>query len=142
MNDAFIKKLYSTYLSYLPADDFSYPLDTRSDAQGGSAEIMRSVRGQWWVNVTEPGMTKGNHWHHTRTEKFIVVSGEGVIRLRLVGTDDVIEYRVSGDPIEVVDIPPGYTHHIENVGSGDLMTFMWANESFNPHEPDTYPLDV
>jgi UDP-2-acetamido-2,6-beta-L-arabino-hexul-4-ose reductase len=87
-------------------------------------------------------MTKGNHWHHTKAEKFVVVSGEGIIRFRLVGTDDVIEYPVSGDHIEAVDIPPGYTHHIENVGSDDLVTFIWTNERFNPDKPDTYPLDV
>lgn len=143
MNDGFIKKLYSTYLSYLPADDFSYPLDMRSDARGSFTEIIRTIdRGQFSVNVTKPGMTKGNHWHHTKAEKYVVVSGEGVIRFRLAGTDDVIEYRVSGDRIEAVDIPPGYTHHIENVGSDDLVTFMWANETFNPDKPDTYPLDV
>lgn len=143
MDDPFIKKLYSTYLSYLPTDAFSYPLDMRADARGSFTEILRTAdRGQFSVNITKPGITKGQHWHHTKNEKFVVVAGEGVIRFRAVGEDDVIEYRVSGAHIEVVDIPPGYTHNIENVGSDDLITFMWSNECFNPEDPDTYPLNV
>lgn len=143
MDDPFTKKLYSTYLSYLPTDAFSYPLDMRSDARGSFTEIIRTAdRGQFSVNITKPGITKGQHWHHTKNEKFVVVAGEGVIRFRAVGEDATIEYRVSGERIDVVDIPPGYTHNIENVGSDDLITFMWSNECFNPEDPDTYPLDV
>ena len=143
MDNLFTKKLYSTYLSYLPTDGFSYPLAMKSDERGSFTEIIRTGdRGQFSVNVTKPGITKGNHWHNSKNEKFIAVSGTGLIRFRKVGEDEVIEYRVSGARIEVVDIPPGYTHSIENVGSGDLITFMWSNECFNPDDPDTYPLDV
>lgn len=143
MDDQFVKKLYSTYLSYLPEDSFSYPLDMKCDERGSFTEIIRTLdRGQFSVNVTKPGVTKGNHWHNTKNEKFVVVSGTGVIRFRKVGEEAVIEYPVSGERIEVLDIPPGYTHNIENVGSDDLITFMWSNECFNPDDPDTYPLDV
>lgn len=143
MDDPFTKKLYSTYLSYLPTDAFSYPLDMRCDVRGSFTEIIRTTdRGQFSVNVTRPGVTKGNHWHHTKNEKFVVVSGTGVIRFRKVGEVEVIEYPVSGERIVAVDIPPGYTHNIENVGSDDLVTFMWGNECFDPDNPDTYPLDV
>lgn len=143
MDDPFTKKLYSTYLSYLPTDAFSYPLDMRSDVRGSFTEIIRTAdRGQFSVNVTKPGVTKGQHWHHTKNEKFVVVSGTGVIRFRKVGGDEVIEYPVSGDHIEAVDIPPGYTHNIENLGSDDLITFMWASECFDPEAPDTQPLEV
>lgn len=143
MADPLTRKLYSTYLSYLPTDAFSYPLEARSDARGSFTEIIRTAdRGQFSVNITKPGIIKGQHWHHTKNEKFVVMSGTGVIRFRKVGETAVIEYPVSGECIEVVDIPPGYTHNIENVGDDDLITFMWGNECFNPDEPDTYPLDV
>lgn len=139
MANAFEKKLYSTYLSYLPTDDFSYPLKMNSDARGSFTEIIRTAdRGQFSVNVAKPGITKGNHWHHTKNEKFLVVSGKGLIQFRKIGTDEVIEYPVSGDRLEAVDIPTGYTHNIINVGDTDLVTFMWANEAFNPDKPDTY----
>lgn len=142
-DDAFIKKLYSTYLSFLPTDQFSYPLDMKRDERGSFTEIIRTAdRGQFSVNVIKPGITKGNHWHHTKNEKFVVVSGNGVIRFRGVGEEQVIEYPVSGDAIEVVDIPPGYTHNIENLGETDMVTFMWANEAFDPDDPDTFPLVV
>jgi len=143
MEDAFAKKLYSTYLSYLPSDAFSYPLDMKCDERGSFTEIIRTAdRGQFSVNVIKPGITKGNHWHHTKNEKFVVVSGRGVIRFRKVGEEQVIEYQVSGDRIEVVDIPPGYTHNIENLGDADMVTFMWASEAFDPENPDTYFLTV
>ncbi|MBN1193183.1 MAG: NAD-dependent epimerase/dehydratase family protein [Coriobacteriia bacterium] len=143
MDDPFTKKLYSTYLSYLPTDAFSYPLEMHADARGSFTEIIRTAeRGQFSVNITKPGITKGNHWHNTKNEKFVVVSGTGVIRFRKVGEDAVLEYPVSGDRIEVVDIPPGYTHTITNVGGDDLIAFIWGNECFNPDDPDTYPLDV
>lgn len=143
MSDEFEKKLYSTYLSYLPTDQFSYPLKMNVDNRGSFTEIIRTVdRGQFSVNIAKPGITKGNHWHHTKNEKFLVVSGEGLIQFRKIGTDEVIEYYVSGDKMEVVDIPTGYTHNIINVGEKDLVTFMWANESFNPERPDTYYEEV
>jgi len=101
-------------------------------------EIIRTAeRGQFSVNISRPGITKGNHWHHTKNEKFLVVSGKGLIQFRKIGTTEVIDYHVSGENLEVVDIPPGYTHNIINEGEGDLVTFMWANESYNPDKPDT-----
>lgn len=137
--DAFAKKLYATYLSYLPEDGFSYPLVTHEDARGSFTEILKTAdRGQFSVNISHPGITKGNHWHHTKNEKFLVVSGRGVIRFRKIDSDEVIEYHVSGDKLEVVDIPTGYTHNIENLGDTDMVTFMWANECFDPNRPDTY----
>ena len=135
----FTKKLYATYLSYLPEDKFSYPLKMNVDERGSFTEIIRTLdRGQFSVNITKPHITKGNHWHHTKNEKFVVVAGQGVIRFRKIDDDKVIEYYVSGDKIEVVDIPTGYTHSIENIGETDLVTFMWANECFNHDKPDTY----
>ena len=143
MQDGFSKKLYSTYLSYLPKDEFSYPLKMNVDNRGSFTEMLRtSERGQVSVNISKPGITKGNHWHHTKNEKFIVVSGEGLIRFRKIDSDEIIEYRVSGEKIEVVDIPTGYTHSIVNVGETDLITVMWANECFDPDHPDTYFLEV
>ncbi len=139
----FAKKLYSTYLSYLPKDKFSYPLKMNIDNRGSFTEILRtSDRGQFSVNISKPHITKGQHWHHTKNEKFLVVSGKGVIRFRKVDSDEVIEYFVSGDKLEVVDIPTGYTHNIENLGDTDMVTFMWCNECFNPEKPDTYFLEV
>jgi UDP-2-acetamido-2,6-beta-L-arabino-hexul-4-ose reductase len=141
--DSFAKKLYSTYLSYLPTDAFSYPLDMKRDERGSFTEIIRTPdRGQFSVSVIKPGITKGNHWHNTKNEKFVVVAGEGVIRFRMVGGDEVLEYPVSGEKIEVVDIPPGYVHNIENLGGTDLVTLMWSNECFNPDDPDTLPSAV
>lgn len=143
MSDTFVKKLYSTYLSYLPEKEFSYPLKMNVDNRGSFTEIIRTLdRGQVSVNISKPGIIKGNHWHHTKNEKFVVVSGEGVIRFRKIDTDEIIEYFVSGETIEVVDIPVGYTHNIENIGETDMVTIMWVNEPFNPEEPDTYYLEV
>ncbi len=141
MSDTFTKKLYSTYLSYLPEEGFSYPLLMNIDERGSFTEIIRTPdRGQFSVNISKPHITKGNHWHHTKNEKFVVVSGKGVIRFRKAGNTDakIIEYYVSGEKIEVVDIPTGYTHNIENLGDTDMVTFMWANETFDPEKPDTY----
>ena len=138
-SDAFSNKLYATYLSYLPTDSFSYPLKMNCDDRGSFTEILRTLdRGQFSVNISKPGITKGNHWHNTKNEKFVVVSGTGVIRFRKIGEEKVYEYFVSGDKIEVVDIPTGYTHNIENLGDTDMVTFMWANECFNPDKPDTF----
>nr|WP_309098430.1 capsular polysaccharide biosynthesis protein CapF [Fredinandcohnia onubensis] len=143
MEEALTKKLYSTYLSFLPEDQFSYDLKMHCDYRGSFTEFMRTPeRGQVSVNVSKPGITKGNHWHHTKNEKFIVVSGEGLIRFRKINSEEIIEYRVSGEKLQVVDIPTGYTHSIVNVGESDLVTVMWANECFDPEKPDTYFLEV
>ena len=140
---SFEKKLYSTYLSYLPADEFAYDLNMHCDARGSFTEFLRTPeRGQVSVNISRPGIVKGNHWHHTKNEKFLVVKGEGVIRFRQIFSDKVIEYHVSGEKLQVVDIPCGYTHNIENVGEGEMVTVMWANEAFDPAHPDTYPMPV
>lgn len=143
MADSFVKKLYSTYLSYLPEKEFSYPLKMNIDDRGSFTEILRTIdRGQISVNISKPGITKGNHWHHTKNEKFIVVSGEGVIRFRKINSEEIIEYFVSGEKIEVVDIPVGYTHNIENIGDTDMVTIMWVNEPFDSEKPDTYYMEV
>lgn len=136
--NSFEKKLYSTYLSYLPKDSFAYPLVMHKDDRGSFTEILRSANvGQVSINISKPGIEKGNHWHHTKNEKFVVVSGRGVIRFRKYGSDEVIEYKVSGDELQVVDIPTGYTHSIINEGETDMVTLMWCNECFNPDKPDT-----
>lgn len=133
-----VKKLYSTYLSYLPEDNFSYPLKMNVDARGSFTEFIRTPdRGQVSVNISKPGITKGNHWHHSKNEKFLVVSGQGMIRFRQIGSDEIIEYTVSGDKLQVVDIPPGYTHNISNTGDVDMVTVMWVNEAFDSDKPDT-----
>lgn len=143
MEKPFEKKLYSTYLSYLPTNEFSYPVKMNIDNRGSFTELFKTQeRGQVSVNISKPGITKGNHWHHTKNEKFVVVSGEGIIRFRKIDSDEVIEYKVSGDKIEVVDIPCGYTHNIENVGDTDMVTIMWANEVFDPDRLDTYFMEV
>lgn len=143
MSNELTKKLYSTYLSYLPKDQFSYDLKMNVDHRGSFTEFIKTPdRGQISVNISKPGITKGNHWHHTKNEKFLVVSGKGVIRFRKIDSCDIIEYFVSGDKLEVVDIPIGYTHNIENLGDTDMVTIMWANEYFDPEKPDTYFLEV
>lgn len=143
MANEFDKKLYSTYLSYLPTDKFAYPLKMNVDDRGSFTEIIRTEeRGQFSVNITKPGITKGNHWHNSKNEKFLVVSGEGLIRFRRVDTEEIVDYYVNGDKLEVVDIPTGYTHSIKNIGDTDLITFMWANEVYNPDKPDTIFLEV
>lgn len=143
MSDPFAKKLYSTYLSYLPEDQFKYSLVMNTDYRGSFTEFIRTnERGQFSINISKPGITKGNHWHHTKNEKFLVVSGKGVIRFRKIDSNDIIEYYVSGDKLEVIDIPPGYTHNIENLGDTDMVTVMWANECFDPQKPDTYYMEV
>jgi len=143
LSDEFTKKLYSTYLSYLPVDGFSYPLKMNVDERGSFTEFLKSPdRGQVSINISKPGITKGQHWHHTKNEKFLVVSGKGVIRFRKIDEEKVYEYFVSGDKLEVVDIPVGYTHNIENLGDTDMVTVMWVNEVFDPEHPDTYFLPV
>jgi UDP-2-acetamido-2,6-beta-L-arabino-hexul-4-ose reductase len=139
LSDEFTKKLYSTYLSYLPVDGFSYPLKMNVDERGSFTEFLKSPdRGQVSINISKPGITKGQHWHHTKNEKFLVVSGKGVIRFRKIDEEKVYEYFVSGDKLEVVDIPVGYTHNIENLGDKDMVTVMWVNEVFDPTQPDTF----
>lgn len=141
--DSFTNKLYATYLSYLSIDDFGYELKMNIDERGSFTEFMKFAdNGQVSVNISKPGIVKGNHWHHTKNEKFLVVSGNGVIRFRNISDKKVIEYQVNSDKLEVIDIPTGYTHNIENLGNTDLVTIMWANESFDPNKPDTYFLEV
>lgn len=160
-DDEFTKKLYSTYLSYLDPSDFAYSLNKRSDNRGDLTELLKSAKtGQIFVSTTKPGITRGNHYHHTKTEKFIVIQGEAEINFRKV-TDfnpsfefnedkkgnihlqgDVITYKVSSQNITVVDIPPGYTHNITNIGKSDLITLFWANEIFDTDKPDTFFLEV
>lgn len=143
LDDPLEKKLYSTYLSFLSEDQFSYELKMNVDQRGSFTEFIKTVdRGQVSINISKPGITKGNHWHHTKNEKFLVVSGNGVIRFRKPDEEKVIEYFVSGDKLEVVDIPVGYTHNIENLGETDMVTVMWVNEPFDPENPDTYFLEV
>lgn len=143
-SSAFVRALYATYLSYLEPGDFAYALDVRTDARGSLAEFVKSPTfGQVFVSRTKPGITRGNHYHHTKAEKFLVVEGEAVIRFRSIldGTD-VVAYRVSGRDFRVVDIPPGYTHSIENAGTGELVTIFWASEVFDQRRPDTQALNV
>ncbi len=137
---SFAKKLYSTYLSYLPKEKISFPLKMNCDARGSFTELLRSDKcGQVSVNISKPGITKGQHWHHTKWEFFIVVAGHGLIQLRKIGSDEVLNFEVSGDRIEAVHMLPGYTHNIINLSdTEDLVTVMWANECFDPNKPDTF----
>lgn len=142
-NSLLEKYLYATYLSYLPIDQFKYDLVEHKDNRGSFTEIIRTVgQGQFSVNKSNPGITKGNHFHHTKNEKFLVVQGKAIIAFRKVGTKEVIEYEVSSDKLEVVNIPTGYTHSITNIGENELITFMWANEPFDPNNPDTIYMEV
>ncbi|MBE7058230.1 MAG: capsular polysaccharide biosynthesis protein CapF [Ruminococcaceae bacterium] len=137
---SFAKKLYSTYLSYLPKEKVCVPLKMNVDNRGSFTELMRSVNcGQFSVNVSKPGITKGNHWHRSKWEFFIVVSGKGLIQQRKIDSDEVLNFEVSGDKIEAVHILPGYTHDIINLSdTQDLVTIMWVNECFDPGKPDTF----
>lgn len=142
-SDPLVKKLYATYLSFLPPEDFSRPTVTHADQRGSFTELLHmGSRGQVSLNISKPHITKGDHWHQTKHEKFIVLQGEGVIRFRKVGDSTVIAYKVSGENLTVVDIPTGYTHSIENTGDTDMLTLMWANEVFDPAHPDTLRLPV
>lgn len=143
LGNSFTKKLYSTYLSYLPEKEFSYELLMKVDDRGSFTEFLKTPdRGQVSVNISKPNITKGNHWHHTKTEKFLVVSGSGIIRFRKIDSNTIIEYYVNGSKLEVLDIPPGYTHNIENIGQTDMVTIMWANEMLDLDNPDTFFLEV
>ena len=143
VGDTFTKYLYSTYLSYLPADAFSYPMELKADQRGDLFEWIKAKGfGQIFVSTTKPGITRGNHYHQTKTEKFLVIRGEAIIRFRQIHGSEVIEYPVSGEKPTVVDIPTGYTHNITNVGETELITLFWANEIFDQNRPDTYFLEV
>jgi len=139
-DNSFAKKLYSTYLSYLPKEKVTFPLKMNVDDRGSFTELLRSDKcGQVSVNISKPGITKGQHWHNSKWEFFIVVSGHGLIQERKIDSDEVIEFEVSGDKIEAIHMLPGYTHNIINLSeTEDLVTVMWANESFDPNKPDTY----
>jgi UDP-2-acetamido-2,6-beta-L-arabino-hexul-4-ose reductase len=139
-NGSFEKKLYSTFLSYLPKEKVAFPLKMNVDQRGSFTELIRTLNcGQVSINISKPGITKGQHWHHTKWEFFIVVAGHGLIQERKIGSDEIIEFEVSGDKIEAIHMLPGYTHNIINLSETDnLVTVMWANESFDPNHPDTY----
>ncbi len=137
---SFAKKLYSTYLSYLPKEKIVFPLKMNEDVRGSFTELLKTEKcGQFSVNISKPGITKGQHWHHTKWEFFIVVSGKGLIQLRKIGTDEVLDFEVSGEKIEAVHMLPGYTHNIINLSETEnLVTVMWANEQFDQNHPDTF----
>ena len=139
-NNSFAKKLYSTYLSYLPKEKTIFDLKMNCDDRGSFTELMKTVNcGQFSVNISKPGITKGQHWHNTKWEFFIVVAGHGLIQERKIGTDEVIEFEVSGDKIQAIHMLPGYTHNIINLSETEnLVTVMWANEQFDPNHPDTF----
>lgn len=139
-NGSFEKKLYSTYLSYLPKEKAIFPLKMNVDARGSFTELLKTEKcGQFSVNISKPGITKGQHWHNTKWEFFIVVSGKALIQQRKIGTDEVLNFEVSGEKIEAVHMLPGYTHNIINLSDTDeLVTLMWANEQFDPNKPDTF----
>ena len=138
--NSFAKKLYSTYLSYLPKEKISFPLKMNVDSRGSFTELLKTKNcGQFSVNISKPSITKGEHWHHTKWEFFIVVSGHGLIKLRKIGSDEVIQFEVTGEKIEAIHMLPGYTHNIINLSdTQDLVTVMWANEEFDPSKPDTF----
>ncbi len=144
LEPGFVQKLYSTYLSYLEEDQFAYNLKKNIDPRGSLAEFVKSSHfGQLFISRTRPGITRGDHYHHVKTEKFLVVDGQAIVRFRDIrGESEVIEYRVDGEEFRVVDIPPGYTHSIENVGDGELITVFWASEIFEQDRPDTYGMPV
>jgi len=138
--NSFAKKLYSTYLSYLPKEKVAFPLKMNTDARGSFTELLRTEKcGQFSINISRPGITKGQHWHHTKWEFFIVVAGHGLIQQRRIGSDEILNFEVSGEQIQAVHMLPGYTHNIINLSdTQDLVTVMWANECFDPDKPDTF----
>lgn len=137
--DEFMKRLHATYLSFLPEDDFAYPVKLNTDNRGWLFELIKSPHfGQIFVSKTLPGITRGDHYHDTKLEKFCVIQGEGVIRFRRIDSIEILEYPVNGTEIKIVDIPPGYTHSIENTGEEELICLFWANQMFDPEKPDTY----
>ncbi len=139
----FERYLYATYTSYLETDNFDYELEMKHDERGWLSEFVKSKQfGQIFVSKTKPGITRGNHWHHTKIEKFLVVSGEAEVKFRKLETKEVYRYKVTGEKLKVLDIPAGYTHSITNTGKDELITIFWSDEIFNPEEPDTYFLEV
>jgi UDP-2-acetamido-2,6-beta-L-arabino-hexul-4-ose reductase len=139
----FERALYGTYLSYLSTDDFSYELKGHQDDRGTFYEILKTLdSGQFSLSTTAPGIMRGNHYHHTKNEKFLVVKGEALIEFRHIVTNEIISYKVSDKKMEVVEMIPGYTHNIKNTGDEEMILFLWANESFDQDNPDTYFLKV
>jgi len=142
-SERFNRCLYATYLSYVRPQTLEYGLQIKVDSRGNIAEFIKSRHfGQIFVSRTHPGITRGNHYHHTKTEKFLIIAGEGLIRMRHIEGNDVIEYRVRGEDYRVIDIPPGHTHSITNIGKEEMITLFWASEVFDPNRPDTYYLEV
>jgi len=143
LDNPFIKRLYAAYLSYLDKNNFAYQLTTLTDSRGVLAEFLKQNHfGQLFISRTKPGVTRGNHFHHTKAEKFLVVEGKAIIRFRKLDENEVVEYKVSGKEFRVLDIPPGYTHSIENIGPNNLITIFWASEIYDASLPDSYPLAV
>jgi UDP-2-acetamido-2,6-beta-L-arabino-hexul-4-ose reductase len=143
INDRFLRTLYATYLSFLPENSFGYQLSKREDQRGSLAELLKSPHfGQIFVSRTKPGFVRGNHYHNTKVEKFCVLEGEAMIRFRHISGSDILPYYVKGEEFRIVDIPPGYTHSMENVGTRDLVVLFWSSEVFDPNFPDTYALPV
>ena len=143
LKEEFHRQLYSTYLSYLPKNQFSYDLDMKHDDRGWLAEFLKSDSlGQIFISKTKSGVTRGNHWHHSKVEKFLVLQGEGTIKFRHIENEDIFEYPVTGEHLQVVDIPPGYTHSLVNSGNSELITLFWANEIYNKDRHDTTYLEV
>lgn len=143
LKNPFIKKLYSTYLSYLPAEELKLPLKSHEDDRGSFTELLKTEGcGQISLNITKPGIKKGEHFHNTKCEKFLVLSGTALIQIRRIGTKEIIEYNLSGENLCFVEIPPGYTHNLINTGESDLYTLIWANEVFDKTHTDTYPSSV
>jgi UDP-2-acetamido-2,6-beta-L-arabino-hexul-4-ose reductase len=141
--DWFNRALYATYLSHVPPVGREYALEVRTDNRGSLGEFIKQGHlGQIFVSRTRPGVTRGNHYHHTKTEKFLVVEGNGLIRMRAVEGGPVEEYPVTGSRYQVIDIPPGFTHSITNRGEGEMVTLFWSSEVFDPNRPDTYYLSV
>ena len=138
-SDPFTKKLYSTFLSYYETDDLAYPVDLKTDNRGWLFELIKSNEfGQIFVSTTHPGITRGNHYHDSKVEKFCVIQGKGIVRFRHILENEIISYEVSGEDIRIIDIPPGHTHSIENNGDTEMITLFWASDSFDPERPDTY----
>ncbi|MDR3587863.1 MAG: NAD-dependent epimerase/dehydratase family protein [Desulfosporosinus sp.] len=143
LSDELMKRLYATYLSYVEPNGFSYPLEMHKDSRGYLVELLKSPHfGQIFLSRSHDGVLRGNHYHNTKVEKFLVLEGKALVRLRNLLSQDVLSYAVSGDNIEIVDIPPGYTHSIENLSSDELIVLFWASEVFDPNHPDTHYLDV
>ena len=143
MSDPFLRKLFGTYISYLPSDGFAYDLECKADSRGVLAEVLKANgHGQFFISRTKPGIVRGNHYHDRKVEKFLVLEGEALIRFRNLATGEITEYPVSDRKLRVVDIPPGWTHSIQNAGTTEMITLFWASEVFDPDCPDTYPAEV